>query len=307
MKRFVCALAYFLITTGLLLCCGLTNGTFGGHDVRAAEELDTCRGWIQAHHTLSYSNHGCKTHTDILKYIEKEGGGVIPVGDNRFFIVWFPDDWDVLPNKKIFVTLHGSGGCAEPLFHQWVVLSAQRRYAVVALQYAETGTWGKKKFDDSPQIYANLRAMLGELRTHCPVRDIPVVLHGFSRGSARTFELAVLDRAAGGMQAFSAFISDSGTPFPETNGRIPPCLKNITADAYRGAHFWLYCGGRDHGGQTCNGMKKMSKFIVSHGAAIDDFHQNPVGGHGILSTGSPGHPGQSLTALFDYIDTLGER
>jgi hypothetical protein len=307
----IVTISLLVITLGFLLYS--KSEVFWFSEVWAAEEdvatptISSCKEWIQANHTLEYKNHGCKAYTDTLRYIEKQGGGVIPIGDNRFFIVWFPDDWDDLPNKKIVVTLHGSGGCAESLFHHWVVLSAQRKYAVVVLQYAETSAWGKKKFDDTPQIYENLRVMLGELRVHCPVCDIPVILHGFSRGSARTFEVAVLDRAEDGMRAFSAFISDSGTPFPETQGKIPPSLHNIATDAYSGAHFWLYCGGRDHNGQTCNGMKKMSQFILSHGATIDEFYQNPVGGHGILNTGSSRHPGKSLTALFDYIDALGKR
>jgi hypothetical protein len=300
-------LAFLLITLGFLLY--YKSGDFWISEARAADEdvatptMSSCRDWIQSIHTLDYKNHGCKAYTDKLRYGEKHGGGVIPIGEDRFFIVWFPDNWDDFSNKKIVVTLHGSGGCAESLFHQWVVLSAQRKYAVVALQYAETSAWGNKKFDDSPQIYENLRVMLGELRAHCPIDEVPVVLHGFSRGSARTFELAVFDRADNGMRAFSAFISDSGTPFPETHGKIPSSLQNIANNGYHGAHFWLYCGGRDHDGQTCNGMKKMSQFILAHGATMDKFYQNPVGGHGILNTGIPRNQGQSLTALFDYIDT----
>jgi hypothetical protein len=267
--------------------------------------LATCQVWIQANHSLEYSNHGCEEHADILASVENMGGGVIPVGDNRFFIIWFPEDWNQLPNKKVIVALHGSGGCAEVNYRWWTELVAERGYAVASLQYAEEdSSTGELIFDDSAQIYENLRTMLGELQAHCPIRDVPVVLHGFSRGSARTFEIAMLDRADEGMKAFSTFISDSGTGFAETGGEIPPYLRDAPPDAYSGAHFWLYCGERDHGGQTCRDMERIKPLIIGHGGTVDALYRNPTGGHGIFTTGRPGNPGPALRALFDYIDGI---
>jgi predicted esterase len=269
--------------------------------------LATCRAWTQANHSLEYSKHGCAKHADILESVESMGGSVIPVGANRFFIVRFPDNWDQLANRKMVVTLHGSGGCAEPLFDNWVKMSGRRKYAVAALQYGEETAAGDLNYDDGAQIYKNLRVMLDELQTHCPLRDTPVVLHGFSRGSARTFEIAMMDRAADGGKVFSAFISDSGTGFAETEGKIPLFLQNAAADAYSGAHFWLYCGGKDHEGRTCEGMERMKPIILDHGGTVDALYKYPPGGHGILPTGRPEKPGEALTALFDYIDAIGDR
>jgi hypothetical protein len=53
-------------------------------------------------------------------------------------------------------------------------------------------------------------------------------------------------------------------------------------------------------------MERMKQFVPAHGGAVDDFHKNPAGGHGIFITGNPRNPGQSLTALFDYIDAIGK-
>jgi hypothetical protein len=124
-------------------------------------------------------------------------------------------------------------------------------------------------------------------------------------GSARTFEIAMLDRANEGMKTFSAFISDSGTGFAETGGQIPAYLRDAPPDAYSGARFWLYCGERDHRGQTCRDMERIKPLIINHGGTVDALYRNPTGGHGIFTTGRPGNPGPALTALFDYIDTLG--
>lgn len=278
-----------------------------GDAARAAGESDTaaCRAWMQANHSLDYANHGCEKGTDILTSIERIGGGVIPLGPNRFFIVWFPENWDTLPNKRLIVTLHGNGGCAEPLFQFWYKLSARRNYAIAALQYAEEDSSGNLSFDDSVLIYKSLGTLLDQLGKQCSLDDVPVVLHGFSRGSARTFELALLDRADDGMQTFAAFISDSGTVFAENEGRLSAFLQNAEPDAYSGARFWLYCGGRDHGGQTCRGMERKQHFVLAHGGIVDEFYQHPTGGHGIFITATPQGPGAALTALFDYIDALG--
>ncbi|HHN93593.1 MAG TPA: hypothetical protein ENK17_02395, partial [Anaerolineae bacterium] len=59
-----------------------------------APTMATCRAWIQQRHSLDYSNHDCQEHADILRSVERMGGGVIPVGENRFFIVWFPEGWE---------------------------------------------------------------------------------------------------------------------------------------------------------------------------------------------------------------------
>lgn len=216
----------------------------------------------------------------------------------------FPENWETLPDRRLIVTLHGNGGCAEKLFQFWNKPGTQRNYAIAALQYAEEDASGNFLFDDSVLIYKNLRIMLDMLREHCTLENVPIVLHGFSRGSARTFELAVLDRADDGMKAFSAFISDSGTVFPENAGQLSALLQQAAPDAYRGAHFWLYCGGRDHGGQTCRGMEKIQHFVLAHGGVVNEFYQHPTGGHGIFITATQQGPGQALTALFDYIEAL---
>jgi len=271
--------------------------------------MATCRAWIQENHSLDYPNHGCEEHADILNSVASAGGGVIPLDDSKFFIAWFPDDWESLTDRKLIVTLHGSGGCSERVYQWWVGPAAERHYALVALQYAwqdETAEEGYA-FDDADQIYENLRTVFGQLQAHCPLDDTAVVYHGFSRGSARSFEIALLDRAADGMGVFSAFISDSGTGFAETGGEVPTYLQEAAPDAYSGARFWLYCGGQDHDGMTCEGMRRMGPLLEEHGATVTTYRYAP-GGHGIFSTVRPGGPPSlALNAVFEYIDALGAR
>jgi len=93
-------------------------------------------------------------------------------------------------------------------------------------------------FDDAQVIYANLTTAYEQLQTHCPIADAAVALHGFSRGSALNYQLALMDRGASGRQAFSSFVCDSGGPGPiGSAGIMPGYLEGAPPDAYAGAHF----------------------------------------------------------------------
>ena len=281
---------------------------WNGRSVLASEPtFADCKAWIRAHQQFDFPNHGCEKQASVLKTVREAGGGFIPIGKRRFFIAWFPEDWHRQPRRRLVVALHGNGGCAERMFKFWHVMRSRHSFAVAAVQYAEADPAGNLRFDDSPRIYELLRATLNQLKAHCPLDGVPVVLHGFSRGSARTFELAALDRAPGGMKAFSAFIADSGAVFAEYRGRLSPLLQGLAPDAYQGARFWLYCGGRDHGGRTCRGMRRIARFVQTHGGTVDRLYVHPPGGHGIFITGRPQRLGGALTALFDYINQLGNR
>jgi hypothetical protein len=225
------------------------------------------------------------------------------LGEKRFFIAWFPPSWEKKSDRRLIVTLHGNGGCAERMFTFWHRTVALHDFAVIALQYAEEGSGGLL-FNDSRTLYGLLRKTLSLLHQHCPMDGVPVILHGFSRGSARVFELAAIDQESGGMHAFSAFIADSGTVFPEYRGRLSPYLEKLGPDAYKGARFWLYCGGRDHGGRTCRGMARMSQFVRDHQGTVDELYCHASGGHGIFLTGGVHRRSKPLETLFSYINTL---
>jgi hypothetical protein len=107
------------------------------------------------------------------------------------------------------------------------------------------------------------------------------------------------------MGVFDAFISDSGTGFADTGGEMPLYLQQASANAYNGARFWLYCGGEDHEGMTCEGMKRMGPLLEERGAIVDTWRYAP-GGHGIFATVKPGSPpSEAITAMYNYIDSLG--
>ncbi|HHH41844.1 MAG TPA: hypothetical protein ENK56_07545, partial [Chloroflexi bacterium] len=272
--------------------------------------MATCRAWIQESHSLDYSNHDCQEHADILRSVERMGGGVIPVGENRFFIVWFPEGWERSSDPEVIFTIHGNGGCAESNFKWWSEVAEEHNYGVVALQYAEedvadTDPREDFVFDKADAVYPNLVAAYDELRAHCPIDNVPIVLHGFSRGSAMSYHLALMDRGAEGRHLFSAFIADSGGTGPTGTGDTPPgYLRDAPQDAYHGARFWLYCGMEDEDGVRCDDMEKARQIIQAHGAIVDELYVNPTGGHGIFIRGRDEATTPAIEAMLAYIDAI---
>ncbi len=129
------------------------------------------------------------------------------------------------------------------MFNLWYRNKSDHNYAIIAPQYAISDNLGRIQFQDSQDIYSNLRVIVNHLKeSHLLDNQTVLILHGFSRGSARVFELAALDRADNGMHAFAAFIADSGTSLAENRGKISPFLRKLSQKAYEGARFSLLFG-----------------------------------------------------------------
>ena len=298
------------------LLIAASSAVMGGGSPSLAETGDseptmaTCRAWIRENHSLNYENHGCQEYAYILNAVADQGGGVIPVGDNRFYMVWFPEGWEQSPDRKVVFTIHGNGGCAEVNYRWWHDVAEEHDFAVVALQYAEEDVADIDPrndflFDEAQVVYANLATAYEQLQANCPIADTPVALHGFSRGSALNYQLALMNRGANGRQAFSSFVCDSGGPGPIGSASIVPgYLEGAPPDAYAGAHFWLYCGEQDYNGQRCEDMDWMRGLILDYSGTVDAFYRDPTGGHGIFITGSAETPTAAQQALFDYLDAL---
>jgi len=255
---------------------------------------------------MGFTNHHCDKYDDVVQTIVDAGGGVIPVGNNRFYMAWFPEHWGQDDQATLIITLHGSGGCAESQMENWYEMTASRSYAIVALQYAEGEKPFNDQWDDAPVVYQNLSSTIEQLRQHCPLNDANVFVHGFSRGSARTFELAVLDQARAGMGAVDAFIADSGAWTLGKQG--PPVVRAAEDDpeAYLGARYWMYCGEQDNvnGFPMCDAMTVAHQYVLERGGTVDEFYRDPNGGHGMFHERDLEHPGPVLPKLFEYIDSL---
>jgi len=278
-------------------------------DVSEEPTMDLCRAWLDTSTDLNYPNHYCEDYSQVLLAVEENGGGIIPIGQNRFFIAYFPENWDILEERIIIIALHGSGGCAEACFKNMFEHISKRGYALLALQWAEGDPI---IYDSKDTIYQNLGYVLNEINQNCPIKGSHIFLYGFSRGSACLYELAVFDRASNGRKTFTAFLADSGAWSADELG--PPtvtCVRDAgLTQAYAGAHFWAYCGGQDNTTGTfsptmCENQINATQFVEEHGGTIDQLVQSPTGGHGLFPPDlDPEDPTNEVLEFFQYIESF---
>jgi len=273
--------------------------------------MEECRQWLASSRELTVPI-ACADWSFFRDELLARGGGAFPVGEGRYYLVWFPPDWESVADRKVILSLHGTGGCAEWMLNHWYqTSSAAHSWVLVALQYYDPET---RQYDDDEVIYRNLLAALDELQAHCPLSGSDFFYHGFSRGSAQSFPLAVRDRA--GRQLFTAFIADSGCSSLEY-----PTLRDAPADALAGARFWMWCGENDvstvdPNRMTCDVMEEdMRPYVEGHGGQVDALIREEGAGHGMFSgceeEGDPDctprtadNLGPSLPLLFEYIESF---
>ncbi len=270
--------------------------------------MGECRDWLASSQKLSVPQDECATDWEFFREeLRRFGGGVFPVGNGRYYLVWIPEIWDTIVDRKVIVSVHGTGGCAEWMLNEWYQ-ATEHDWALVSLQYYDRSA---DRYDDDEVIYENLENVVEELRHNCPVSEADFFYHGFSRGSAQGFAVAIRDRAAS--QLFTSFIADSG------NSSVTyPTLKDAPHDAMAGARFWMWCGEHDISAvdplrTTCEIMSEDTvPYIASHGGTVDAFTQEADGCHGMFHYNcnekckkcdgrDSDNLGPSLPVLFDYI------
>jgi len=310
-SRFVSLILAVLLA--FTLACnkgGSSSSANGGDDDDGQSEpsFTQCLEWMASSAGADLPPIGCPSWPDIRDDILADGGGIFPIGDNMYFIVWFPNGWEDVEHRTIIFSIHGTIGCAEAVFSDWYLMTQGRSYALVALQHYDPSAPPDEQYDEDYEIYDNLGTIIDLLHENCPVSGSRVFLHGFSKGSAMTFPIAVRDRASDGRKAFSAFISDSGAWPP--NGQMYPTLREVVEqddrDAFGGARFWMYCGEQDydHGYCMCVEMENAEQFVTDYGGTVDRLYEDPNGTHGIFTDQQPDDPSDAILALFDYIDSF---
>ncbi len=282
-----CIPAGLCIALGVVLGVGCQPGDDDDGDTTstpssmATPTMTTCWDWLDSSAGLDVPDEACEGDWDFFREeLANRHGGTFPVGDGRYYLVYFPESWtpDI---GKLVVAIHGTGGCAEWMVNWWYqATNGIKDYAVVALQYY--GGSGDD-YDPDDVIYANIQAAMEQVRAHCPLETTHVFYHGFSRGSAQAFPIAVRDR--GGDKLFSAFIADSGTSSLDYD-----TLASASDNALTGSRFWMWCGQHNCSSVTpysstmCERMEEdMVPYVEGHGGTVDALVKDPSGCHGIFN------------------------
>ncbi len=288
--------------------------------------FDTCRAWIAENHRADYEMHAClsvervdpsdwENYFNLQTELKGGFGGVLPVGDKQFYILWIPDAWESdMEDRTLIFDLHGSGACSAYIFEDWYnYTSFSRQYAIAALQWAwmqydeVAGDYyvdDPDGFDSAEDVYANLVAMKEDILAHCPFDDVSFMYYGHSAASAISFEVGIYDAATeheGGERLVNSYIADSGPGGSDT------WYWDDDSDlSYYGTRYWLFCGTADGG--TCSGMEKAQDSLEEKNATVDRLYEEEGRGHGIFnkdgSYHSPDDPSDAQIALFDYIDGI---
>jgi hypothetical protein len=202
------------------------------------------------------------------------GARVLLAPDNSTFALYWSPTPGGSGDTPVIVTLHGSDGFATAELYHWYPHAVERGYALLALQW-----WMgvPEQYLDDETIYALISQMLASVGA----RHGRILLHGFSRGSARSYAVTFLDRRAS-TPWFLMTIANSGgaqTTYP-LYGDID--RGRYGASVFAGTRWVLYCGEQDPQPDVsgCNAMHTTQAWLTRFGGSVLLAIQDPAGGHG---------------------------
>ncbi len=209
-----------------------------------------------------------------------------------FYLQWFPNTSqpDTLP---LIVTLHGSNGNVFNEFFLWHPYAVANNCGIVAIQWYRGGAaLPPNDYSLDTIIYNTIESALASFN----YPSGKALLHGFSRGSARSYAINLYD-ALSGNNYFCTTISNAGAYQPGY-----PLYTDIDNNVYGSTPFagkrWaLYCGNLDtnYTQSGCPGMMTTSNWLSSKGATVDVFIQDPIGTHGGFHLNSA-----NVDSILDY-------
>lgn len=192
--------------------------------------------------------------------------------DNRAFSIWWQPSATATPAATI-VTLHGHASYATDDFYLWQPYAEAKGYALLALQWWFGGGEATSDYYQPQDMYPLIAALLN-------AKGIPpgtVLFTGFSRGSAVSYAMTVLD-AVRGRRYFGMTLSNAGAAASD----YPP-NRDIDAGVYgnkpfSGVKWAMYCGEKDAG--VCAAMNDTRTWVTGHGATVVLYIDDPNGDHG---------------------------
>lgn len=209
----------------------------------------------------------------LVNYALDSGAQVLPTPDNNsFYVQWFPTN--ATPNTTpLIVSLHGSECNAFMEFKSWYIRAKAFGCGIIALQWYRYNTNPQYSYFPDDTLYDYLNSALSAIN----YPSHKALLHGFSRGSARSYAMVFKDIQSGN-NYFCTTISNAGDA--DLNY---PLYASIDSGSYgpnvfSGKHWSLFCGGLDTV-TFCSEMADTKLWLQSQGAIVDIFIQDPALGH----------------------------
>lgn len=197
---------------------------------------------------------------------------------NSFYLKWLPPG-ATGSTTPMLVSLHGSNGNAFNEFYLWHARAQAKGVGIIALQwYRGAASVAPNDYFDDPTLYTYIDTALKRLK----YPSGKVFLHGFSRGSARSYALAFYDVRSGGKNYFCTILSNAGKPdsayqlYTQINGGT------YGHSFYTGKKWAMFCGGQDPNPAEsgCTGMSSAKNWVIANGANVGLYISDPNLSHG---------------------------
>jgi len=233
-----------------------------------------------------------------------DAGGGVRKETGKYVATWAPSGWYTRSSRTLIIDLHGTGGYPEAEWKDFRSYLQQRNWAFIGISYLYNTTNDAGDYDSASAIYGRITAALAEVRAACGT-EMTLHLMGFSRGSANTFTVALLDRQSSGK--INGVISNAGA-WPPDGGPLPTELlaANSNPMSMKDTRFWGWCGLNDltHGYPMCDEMTTALKWVQDHGGTVAPGapYKSADAGHVDLKNNP-----EAVDAGFSWIESLPQR
>ncbi len=202
---------------------------------------------------------------------------------HTFFVLWVPDGYEEMEDRRVMVIAHGHGGDAYREVGLELNFPNDPDYAIVAIQW---WTGEDEVMYSAQQFYEFMDVALRYMEYKYHAQLDRCALRGWSFGSEISYEVTYLDRA-NGRNRLALTISHDGfmRPDPDEMGVGREFTQNLYdglygSDAFSGTHFYLYTG--DAHTNITNTMQVITNFggtvermVVDAGIGHDGFYRHP--------------------------------
>lgn len=213
-----------------------------------------------------------------------EGARVVNLEEmDTFFVVWVPEGYTDMADRRVVVLLHGSGYTAyhEARIEGRKAINYGYEYAIVSIQWRVRDSVYLEDDNDylkAEEVYDVIDVALRYMEYRYGSELDKVALRGFSRGAKISYEVTFHDRDRGN-DYFALTIASAGG-LPQTNSS--EFSENLQAGEYGPAplartRFFMYCGMQD--GDTCDQMQSTKDILEQYGATVERFIEDPDAKH----------------------------
>ncbi|MFZ5552782.1 MAG: T9SS type A sorting domain-containing protein [Bacteroidota bacterium] len=227
----------------------------------------------------------------LVNYATTNGAQVLSTPDsNSFYLKWFPTG--AIPNATpLIVTLHGSQCNAFMEFKSWHPQAELHGCGIIALQWYRYNNNPPYDYFPDDTLYNYIDSVL----TNISYPSGKALLHGFSRGSARSYAMIFYDIQSAN-NYFCTTVSNAG--YVDLGYPLYDSINDgvYGLNFFAGKHWNLFCGPPEPpiAGGACDGLNFTQTWLQNQGAAVDIYIQDS----------SLGHNGFQLPSSFAYKDTM---